>query len=111
MIRLPADRVEQAAPLGVAACAAASHPLVEREGARLARAKRAFTAGSFTTTNSQFWAFEPVGALIASSSRRRSSASSTGSGFRRRIARCVVIASSSGISRPAVLATSAPVRR
>jgi len=45
------------------------------------------------------WALLPVGALIASSIRRRTNSSSTGSGFRRRIARCVCMASSRGIPK------------
>src|SRR5712691_11181729 len=66
---------------------------------RLRRPRRSFTARSRTTMKSQFCAFDPVGALSASSIRWRTSASSTGSGLRRRIARCVRIASSSDIEK------------
>src|SRR5947209_14812923 len=55
---------------------------------------------SLTTRNSQFWPFDPVGALRASSMQRSTMASSTGSGFSRRMARWVTIASCSGMSRP-----------
>src|SRR5437762_43639 len=60
----------------------------------------AFTAGSRTTIHCQFCALLPVGAFTASSMHRRMRSSSTGSGFNRRIARWVRIASSSGMSRP-----------
>src|SRR5438270_6475609 len=68
-----------------------------RHAARLSRPSRSLTARSLTTTNSQFCALLPVGALSASSIRRMTSSSSTGSGLRRRIERWVSIASSSGI--------------
>src|ERR671918_30574 len=64
---------------------------------RYKRASWAFTARSLTSTNSQFCAFLPVGALSVCSIRRNTRASSTGSGLRRRSARCVRIASSIGI--------------
>ena len=64
---------------------------------RYKRASRALTVRSLTSTNSQGCAFLLVGALSASSIRRSTKASSTGSGLRRRSARCVRIASSSGM--------------
>lgn len=66
---------------------------------RLRRASLAFTSGSRTTMNSQFWAFDPLGAFSASSMSRSTSASSTGSGLRRLTARCVVMASASGMEK------------
>src|SRR5436189_586364 len=67
-----------------------------RKAPRLSAPSRSLTAGSFTTTNSQFCALLPVGALSASSITGSTSPSSTGSGLSRRIARWVRIASSSG---------------
>src|SRR5439155_617052 len=82
-----------------------------RKAPRLSAPSRSLTARSFTITNSQFWALLPVGALSASSIRRSTSASSTGSGFRRRIARCVRIASSSGIAKAGAVAAGAELLR
>src|SRR5207237_719644 len=70
-----------------------------RKAPRLSAPSRSLTAASFTTTNSQFCALLPVGALSASSIMRSTSPSSTGSGLSRRIARWVRIASSSGIEK------------
>src|SRR5436190_925350 len=70
-----------------------------RKAPRLSAPSRSLTAASFTTTNSQFCALLPVGALSASSITRSTSPSSTGSGLSRRIARWVRIASSSGIEK------------
>src|SRR5207245_1702136 len=75
-----------------------------RKAPRLSVPSRALAARSFTITNSQFCALLPVGALSASSIKRSTSASSTGSGFKRRIARCVRIASSSGIAKAGAVA-------
>src|SRR5947209_6536232 len=74
---------------------------------RFWRPMAAMRSRSFTTTNSQFWPLDPVGAFSASSMQRRMMPSSTGSGFRRRMARWVSIASCSGMSRP--FSTSASV--
>src|SRR5438067_4029101 len=74
---------------------------------RFSRPRAALASRSLTTRNSQFWPLEPVGALRASSMHFSTMASSTGSGFRRRMARWVSIASCSGISRP--FSTSASV--
>src|SRR5439155_8361014 len=76
-----------------------SHPYTD-QACRYSRARRAFTSGSRTTIHSQFWALLPVGAFRASSMQRRRIASSTGSGFSRRMARWVSMASESGMSKP-----------
>src|SRR5947208_16757587 len=78
-----------------------------RKAPRLSAPSRSLTARSFTITNSQFCALLPVGALSASSIKRSTSASSTGSAFKRRIARCVRIASSSGIAKAGAVAAGA----
>ena len=71
------------------------------EARRYWAARAAFTASSLTTRNSQFWPLEEVGASRASSRHRSTMPSSTGSGFTRRTARWVSIASASGIARRA----------
>src|SRR2546429_1830746 len=78
-----------------------------RNAPRLSAPSRSLAARSFTITNSQFCALLPVGALSASSIKRSTSASSTGSGFKRRMARWVRIASSSGIARAGAVAAGA----
>src|SRR6266436_1500539 len=80
-----------------------------RKAPRLSAPSRSLTARSFTITNSQFCALLPVGALSASSIKRSTSESSTGSGFKRRIARCVRIASSSGIAKAGAVLVSSMV--
>jgi hypothetical protein len=69
------------------------------EGAFVADLKLLFNSGSFTTMKRQCWASPPLGAHVAASRTSRMISSGTGSGFSRRIARIVRIASNRLIFR------------